>query len=139
MRLAASLPIALLLATADMSTATSSPSVTTAPTVSQDIPSTFITTASNCTHTGPTHSMHRRDTEAITSAPAVAQSARPPVFTSVTCIEESNYGEEDGYVKHICKTFEYRLKELESGAGCALPLHSTLWGMAAVAAITMLF
>ncbi|KAK3335020.1 hypothetical protein B0H65DRAFT_436037 [Neurospora tetraspora] len=139
MRLVASLPVAVLLAAAEVIMATPSPSITAAPTTSNNLLKTFITTASNCTHTAPTDSIHRRNPELITSAPAVTTPAKPSVFTTVTC--HGDYGEEDGYVKHRCKVYEYRLKELESSAGCAVPLLGGVWGMAGVlvAAMAILF
>ncbi|KAK1776427.1 hypothetical protein QBC45DRAFT_471700 [Copromyces sp. CBS 386.78] len=139
MRLATSLPVALLLAAAQITVATPSPSITTVPTASNALPKTFITTAGNRTHMAQTHSVQRRDPDLITSAPAVTEYARPSVFTSVTCIGQSNYGEEDGYVKHICKTFEYKLKELESSAAYSVPILAGVWGMAGLAAVTMFF
>ncbi|KAK3952664.1 hypothetical protein QBC32DRAFT_340747 [Pseudoneurospora amorphoporcata] len=139
MRLAISLPFALLLAAAKITVATPSPSITTVPTASNAVPKTFITTATNCTHMAQTHSLHRRDPDIITSAPAVTESARPSVFTPVTCIGESNYGEQDGYVKHLCKTFEYKLKELESSAGSSVPVFASVCGMAGLPVVTMFF
>lgn len=140
MRLAASLHVTLALAATEIAMASApSPSVTAAPMTSDNIPSTFVTTASNCTHTGQAHTVHRREAELVTSAPAVAESARPSIFTTVTCLEESNHNGEDGpYRKHICKVYEYKLLELESSAVSAAPLFGGFWAMAGVAVITML-
>ncbi|KAK3396613.1 hypothetical protein B0T20DRAFT_455181 [Sordaria brevicollis] len=136
MRLTTSLPTAILIAAAaDVTMAIPSASITTTPTTSDDL-KTFTTTASNCTDAASTGTIQRRDTELITSAPAATATARPSVFTSVTCL--GNFGEEDGYVKHRCRMYEYKLKELESGAGISLPMLGGLWAMAGLTVITML-
>lgn len=108
MRLAASLPVTGVLAAAKVTMATPSPSITAAPTASNNLLDT-------------------------------ATSEKPSVFTTVTCSPNGNTEEAGEYVRHNCKVYEYRLKELESGAGFAVPFLGSLWGMAAAAVIVMLF
>ncbi|KAL0466508.1 hypothetical protein QR685DRAFT_547601 [Neurospora intermedia] len=108
MRLAASLSVAVLLAAAEVTMATPSPSITAAPTASNNLLNT-------------------------------ATSEKPSVFTTITCSPNGNSEEAGEYVRHNCKVYEYRLRELESNAGSAVPLLGSLLGMAAVATITILF
>ncbi|KAK3489549.1 uncharacterized protein B0T23DRAFT_398067 [Neurospora hispaniola] len=108
MRLAASLHVAVLLAAAEVTMATPSPSITAAPTASNNLLNT-------------------------------ATSEKPSVFTTISCSPNGNTEEAGEYVRHNCKVYEHRLKELESGAGFAVPFLGSLWEMAAAAVIVMLF
>ena len=141
MRFTSYLPVVLLLAAAEVTASTPhpSPTVTALPTASSKLLSTFITTAFTASD-DPI--VHQRDPKIVitTSTPVVATSTRPGVFTTTVCFP---YGQdakdEPGYVKHLCKVWEYKLKELESGAGYAVPLMGGVWVMVGLVVVTLLF